>query len=70
MLKKYVIVVRDEIITNKPSTDETFRTLDCYYESPIFYAEGTWQSLDKALDQFYHYFKHFISWSAQLVEVL
>lgn len=69
MLKKYVVVVREKIGTIKPDTDEMLRNLDCYYESPIFYAEGTWQSLDKALDRFYHHFKHFIRWSAELVEV-
>ena len=70
MLKKYVLVVRDRIITNKPNTDETLRTLGCYYKSPVFYADGTWQSLDKALNQFHHHFKHFIGWSAEMIEVL
>ena len=69
MQKQYVLVVHDEILTNRPLTDEVLKNLDCYYESPIFYAEGTWQSFDKALDRFYHHFKLFIGWPAELIEV-
>ena len=69
MLKKYVIIVRGKIGTKKPKSDETHQRLNCYYKSPVFLADGTWQSFDKALDSYYHHFKHFIGWSAELVEV-
>jgi hypothetical protein len=70
MLKKYVIVVRDKISIGKQNTDEALINLNCYYKSPVFFADGTWQSFDKALDEFYHHFKHFIGWSAEMIEVL
>ena len=69
MQKQYVLVVHDEILTNRPLTDEVLKNLDCYYESPVFFSNETWQSMDKAIDKFYHHFKHFIKWSAKLVEV-
>ena len=69
MLKKYVLIVRDKITISKPNTYETYKRMDCYYESPMFYADGTLQSFDKAFDYFCHEFKHFIDWSAELIEV-
>ena len=69
MLKKYVLVIRDEISTSKPKTDETLKMLDCYYESPIFNAEGTQEDLNAAIEKYQQDFKHFKNWSAELVEV-
>ena len=69
MAKKYILVVRDKIHTNKPNTDGTLKTLDCYYESPVFNAEGTQEDLNAAINKYQQEFKHFINWSAELIEV-
>lgn len=68
MLKQYILVVCDEIVTFEHKTNEALKVLDCYYESPVFISDGTWQSIDKAIDIFYDNFKDFINWSAKLVE--
>ena len=69
MLKKYILVVRDNISTPKPKTDETLKTLDCYYQSSEFTSDGTQEHLNAAIDEHQHNFKHFIDWTAELVEV-
>ena len=68
MKKSYILVVRDKISTSKANTDETLKNLNCYYESPVFYAEGTQEDLDAAIDRYQQDFKHFKSWNAELVE--
>ena len=52
MQKQYILVVRDTISTIKPNTDETLKVLDCYYESPTFYAEGTQEELNATIDKY------------------
>lgn len=69
MFKKYVLIVRDNIYTSKPRTDETLKTLNCYYESPMFYAEGTREDLNNAIDKYRQNFKDFKNWNAELVEL-
>lgn len=69
MLKNYTLVVRDEISTNKPITDETLKALDCYFESPVFEAEGTEEELNIAIEKYKQNFEHFKNWSAELVSV-
>lgn len=51
MLKNYTLVVCDEISTNKPITDETLKALDCYFESPVFEAEGTEDDFNIAIEK-------------------
>ena len=69
MQKLYILVVRDKISTSEPNKDNTLKNLECYYESPTFISDGTWQSIDKAIDKFYHHFKHFINWTVTSVEI-
>ena len=69
MLKKYILVARNKICTSKPQTDETLKTLDCYYESPMFYAEVTREDLNNSIDKYRQNFKDFKNWNAELVEL-
>ena len=68
-MKKYVLIVRDNISTTSPQTDETLNILDCYYKSPEFLSDGTQDSLNAAIDKYQSNFNHFKKWSAELVEV-
>jgi hypothetical protein len=68
MKTKYILIVRDEISTNKPITDETLKALDCYFESPVFDAEGTENDLNIAIEKYKRNFEHFKNWSAELVK--
>ena len=69
MTKKYVLVVRDKIITPKPNTDETLKRLDCYYQSPEFTLDVNSASVEEIIEKYRHHFSHFRDWSAELVEV-
>lgn len=69
MQKQYILVVRDTIFTSKPNTDETLKVLDCYYKSPVFYAEGTQEDLNSAIYKYQINFENFKNWTAELVEV-
>ena len=69
MTKKYVLVVRDKIITFKPKTDETLKFFDCYYQSPAFTLDVNSAPIDYVIDKFQHNFRHFLDWNAELVEV-
>ena len=69
MTRKYALVVRDEIYTSRPKTDETLKRLDCYYESPVFSANGTEKDLNAAIEKYRSEFARFIDWTAELVEV-
>ena len=69
MIKQYILIVRDKIITPKPNTDETLKQLNCYYQSPVFTAEENLTTIDFAIEKYHEHFKHFIDWSAELVEV-
>lgn len=69
MQKQYFLVVRDEIATSKVKTDETLKALDCYYQSPEFLSDRTQESLNAVIEKYQQDFKHFINWTAELVEV-
>lgn len=70
MTKKYVLVVRDKIITlTKPNTDETLKRLDCHYQSPEFTLDVNSASAEKVIEKYRHHFSHFRDWNAELVEV-
>lgn len=68
-MQKYMLIVRDKIITPHPCADEDLKRLDCYYESPIFFSDGTIASFQAAIERYYKHFKHFFDWSAELVAV-
>ena len=68
-MQKYMLVVRDKIILPRPCTDEDLKCLDCYYESPVFSANGSISSFQDAIERYYTHFKHFFDWTAELVAV-
>ena len=39
-MKKYKLIVRSQICMGRPVTDYDRKTLDCYYETPVFYANS------------------------------
>ena len=70
MTKKYVLVVRDKIITlTKPNTDDTLKRLDCHYQSPEFTLDVNFASIEDVIEKYQHHFSYFLDWSAELVEV-
>ena len=66
-MKRYVLVVRDTIYSSTIKTDEMLKEFGCYYQSPVFLADGTDASFDKAMDYFYSKFSHFFNWRAEIV---
>lgn len=38
-MRAYIIIVRSKIHMGRPVTDYDLRCMDCYYESPVFYAD-------------------------------
>jgi hypothetical protein len=69
MLKKYIMIVRDEIRMPSPRNDEILETFGCYYKSPVFLADGSLASFDREIDKLYERFRHFLKWTAEIIEV-
>jgi len=36
----YKLIVRSQLIMGRPVTDDDRKALDCYYETPVFYADS------------------------------
>ena len=68
-MKRYILVVRDELYPLRRKTDEGLKMLDCYYQSPIFESDGSLTDLDKKIDYFQPDFSHFIHWTAEIIAV-
>ena len=50
---KYKLIVRCQLIMGRPVTDEDRKALDCYYESPVFDANSSFEDaeiIDKAYE--------------------
>ena len=39
-MQKYKSIVRGQLIMGRPVTDDDRKTLDCYYETPVFKADS------------------------------
>lgn len=40
---KYKLIVRCQLIMGRPITDEDRQALNCYYETPVFYANSNYE---------------------------
>ena len=52
---KFKLIVRCQLIMGRAVTDDDRKALDCYYETPAFYADDHWSDeeiIDKAYEQF------------------
>ena len=52
---KYKLIVRCQLIMGRPVTDEDRKALNCYYETPVFYADDHLEKaeiIDRAYEQF------------------
>ena len=68
-MKSYILIVRDGIHLSRIKTDAALQTVDCYYQSPVFEADGTLAAFDQAIDYFQPNFSHFVDWCAEIVAV-
>ena len=51
------VIVRDNIIMpDIIPTDTDLEALDCYYESPVFFADGSIASFQAAIERYYEQF--------------
>lgn len=52
---KYKLIVRCQLNMGRPVTDDDRKALDCYYETPVFYADSSYEDVeivDKAYELF------------------
>ena len=52
---KYKLIVRCQVLMGRPVTDDDRKVLDCYHETPIFYANSDLEDIeivDAAYEQF------------------
>ena len=68
-MQKYILIVRDAIVTPHPHTDETLERLNCIYKSPEFLWDGSYDSADAILNQFRTQFNHMLHWTASFVRI-
>lgn len=66
---EYILIVQDRIYTSNPLTDDTLWYLDCFYQSPVFFWDGSFSALDAVIDSYQKHFSHFIDWTATVVPV-
>ena len=45
-MEKYKLIVRCQLLMGRPITDDDRKALDCYYETPIFYANRNCKAVD------------------------
>lgn len=51
----YKLIVRSQLIMGRPVTDDDRKVLDCYYETPVFYANSGYENveiIEEAYEQF------------------
>ena len=60
-------IIRDKIVLGRPCTDDDLKALDCYYESPMFYWDGSTKSLQAILDNLSPHFSRFIDLNIELI---
>ena len=42
----YKLIVRSQLIMGRPVTDDDRKALDCYYETPDFYANSGFENVE------------------------
>ena len=45
-MEAYKLIVRSQLIMGQPVTDDDRKALDCYYETPIFYANNNCEDVE------------------------
>ena len=72
-MEKYKLIVRCQLLMGRPVTDDDRKAMDCYYETPIFYANSDLEDIeivDAAYEQFFagkSEFRH--TESAELIRI-
>lgn len=54
-MEKYKLIVRCQLLMGRPVTDDDRKAMDCYYETPTFYANSNYEDveiIDEAYGQF------------------
>ena len=51
----YKLIVRDQLIMGRPVTDFDRKVLDCYHETPVFYADSNCEDIE-IIDEAYELF--------------
>ena len=64
---QFRLIVRDRICMSRQQTDDDLKTMNCFYESPVFSWDGSLSSLDTIIDVLQKDFNHFIDWTATVV---
>ena len=52
---KYKLIIRCQLIMGRPVTDLDRKSLDCYHETPVFYADSNLEEIeivDEAYERF------------------
>ena len=45
-MEKYKLIVHCQLIMGRPITDDDRKALDCYYETPVFYANSNCEDVE------------------------
>lgn len=45
-MEKYKLIVRCQLNMGRPVTDDDRKALDCYYETPVFYANSNYEDVE------------------------
>ena len=45
-MRKYKLIVRCQLLMGRPVTDDDRKAMDCYYETPIFYANSDLEDIE------------------------
>ena len=51
-MKMYRLIIRCQLLMGRPVTDYDRKALDCYYETPIFYAPSNWEYIEIVEDAY------------------
>ena len=69
MTQYYTMIFRGRIYMPKPAPDEILEPYGCYYKSPAFLFDGSYDSMNAILDKYESKFSHMIGWTASFVLV-
>ena len=45
-MKAYKLIVRGQLIMGRPVTDNDRKALNCYHETPVFYADSNYEDVE------------------------
>ena len=45
-MPKYKLIVRCQLIMGKPVADDDRKKLDCYHETPVFFADSNYENVE------------------------